>query len=339
MRSALGLCFCLFLCLTISAQDFVLTPIAETLCSPGVDNKSMSKGIVFEYGINPDGRVKPRNGTIFSEPTKIGGNHRYMFKMKVPILNKKKIKLLAGWNYYSEEYNFDYIGTDSRSIFNTIDDQELKSSRISLYMIHPINHKYYLGVKAVASYNGDYNGVFEFDKRYSNYDIAAIFGVKKRSNLEWGVGLLARRNYIRGTSMPIVPFAIFNHTFNEKWGIEMTIPTSLKGRYNINEKNIMLFGTEFDSRTYSIDINDTNFTDPIHYTMRRSELRLTLQYQRHLGSWFWMELKTGFVSNFTTTFEVRDDGQRDVTPLTFTPSNGPFFKMGLFISPPRDKFK
>lgn len=339
MRIVAGLCLFFLLSVNLSAQDLILTPIGETFCKPGVDNKSMGKGIVFEYGINPQGRVSPQNGTVFSEPTKIGGNHRIMFKMKVPIVNKEKFKLLAGWNYYSEEYNFDYIGTDSRSIFNTIDDQALKSSRISLYMIRPINHKYYLGVKAVASYNGDYSGAFEFDKRYSNYDIAAIFGVKKRNDLEWGVGILARRNFIRGTSIPVLPFAMYNQTFNEKWGMELTLPTSLKGRYNINEKNIALFGTEFDSRTYSIDINDSNFEEPVHYTMRRSELRLTLQYQRHLGSWFWMELKTGFVSNFTTTFEVRDDQDEDVVPLTFTPSNGPFIKMGIFITPPRDKFK
>lgn len=322
--------------MTITAQDLVLTPMAETLCSPGVINKSPSKGLVLEYGINPNIRLNSENTTATSTPTKVGVNKRYKIKLKAPILIKEKIKLLVGWNFYGEEYSFDQIGQENASIFNTIDDKQLKSSRLSIYMIRPINHKYYFAVKGVASFNGDYDGLINFSNRYTKFDVATIFGFKKRSNVEWGLGLLVRRSFLN--NFPVLPFGIYNHTFNDRWGIECTIPTSVMGRYNFNDRNVFLFGPKFDSRVYSIDVQNpvTDKLDP--HTMRRSHLSFSVRYDHNIKSWLWMELSTGYVRNFTTRFDDLDDS---ATPeiVEVRPSNGPFFKFGLFLSPPRSIMK
>ncbi len=336
MKVVLSLCFS-FICLSMCfAQDLILTPLGETLCLPGVINKSPSKGLNLEYGLNPNVSLRSENSTSNSEPTKIDVNHRYTIKLKAPILNKEKFKMLIGWNYYGELYNFDEIGIDNAQIFNTINGKHLKSSRISLYLVKPINHKYYFALKAVASYNGDYKGMFNFDKRYARYDVATIFGIKKRSNLEWGVGLLFRKNF--NNSFPVIPFAIYNHTFNSKWGIETTIPTSFMLRHNISDKHNFLIGPQFESRIYSINVEDevSNELDPFH--MRRSEWRLALRYQRNIKSWLWTEAATGYVQNFNTRFEEIENGT-DPDPIRVKPSNGVFFKLGLFLSPPKDKLK
>lgn len=336
MKAALSLCLLLLCSALLIGQDLLLTPIGETMCRPGVTNKSPSKGLVLEYGINPNVRFNSENTSALSVPTKVGVNRRYKMKIKVPILNKEKIKLLIGWNFYGEEYSFDQIGQENALIFNTIDDQHLKSSRLSLYMIRPINHQYYFAVKGVVSSNGDYNGMINFDERYTNFDIATIFGVKKRPDIEWGVGLLIRRNFLN--AFPVVPFGIYNQTFNDKWGIQATIPTSLMGRYNFNDKNLILFGPQFESRNYSIDVLNDTTGDLDPYTMRRSDLRFSLRYDHNIKSWLWLEASTGYIRNFTTRF---DDIQNTKNPeiVKVTPSNGPFFKFGLFLSPPKDSFR
>ena len=48
------------------------------------------------------------------------------------------------------------------TLLNNIHDRSLKSSRLSLYMIKPINDKYYVAFKGDASFNGDYNGTDQF---------------------------------------------------------------------------------------------------------------------------------------------------------------------------------
>ncbi len=337
MRAALSLCTFLFFLGTLAAQDLILTPIGETLCKPGVINKSPGKGLLMEYGINPNVRLQTNNASISSGSSKIAINKRFIIKLKAPIINREKFKLLLGWNYYGEAYNFDYIGAGNATILNDVNNKDLKSSRISLYMIKPINHKYYFAVKGVASFNGDYKGALNFDKRYTRYDVAMVFGVKKHTNIEWGVGLLARKNFTN--SFPVIPFAIYNHTFNSKWGIETTIPTNLMVRYNISDKQLLLFGPQYDSRTYSIDIEDSStFNEAASYTMQRSEMRLAVRYQRNIKSWLWTELSTGYVRNFTTRFELTEDGF-DAKEIGFTPSDGMFFKLGLFLSPPKSMYK
>ena len=332
MRLVFSLClFCSFLSTGI-AQDLILTPIGELLCSPGVINKSPGKGLLMEYELNPDIRRRSDNTASLSNPTKVGVSKRFKLKLKAPLVIKDKFKMLIGWNYYSEQYNFTYNGQDNTSIFNNIDDEHLKSSRISLYAIRPINHKYYVAVKAVASYNGDYDGVFEFDKRYTRYDVAGIFGIKKRTNLEWGVGLLVRKSLTKG--FPVLPFAVYNHTFNSKWGLETTIPTKVLVRYNINEKSLLLFGPRYESRSYSIDVVNKATNDAAPYTLRRSELRVSLAYDYNIKSWLWLEATTGYVRNFSTRFDIERDNI-DVGLTKVTPTNGPFFKFGLFLSPPR----
>ncbi|MFT5165364.1 MAG: hypothetical protein ACI8P3_000589 [Saprospiraceae bacterium] len=336
MKVVLCLFFPFLLLTTLVAQDLVITPIGEILCKPGVINKSPGKGFLIEYELNPDIRMRSNNAASLSNPTKVGVNKRFNLKLKAPLINKEKFKMLVGWNYYSEEYKFTYVGQDNASIFNNIDDEHLKSSRISLYAIRPINHKYYVAIKAVASYNGDYDGALSFDERYTRYDFAGIFGVKKRTNLEWGVGLLVRKNFTK--SFPLLPFAVYNQTFNAKWGVEITFPTSLQGRYNFNKKSLLLFGPQYQSRSYSIDITDkaTNIEAP--YLLRRSELRFNVRYDHNIKSWLWLELSTGYVRNFSTRFDVVEKGA-DVGLTKVTPTNGPFFKFGLFLSPPKYNHK
>lgn len=313
-----------------------MTPIGETLCRPGVTNKSPGKGISFSYGLNPNMRWNPSRGTTSAESSTTGTNRRIGIKLKAPILNRDKIKLLVGWNYYSEEYEFNLSDSPASSIFSDIHDQHLKSSRLSLYMIRPINHKYYFALKAVASFNGDYSGLIDFDPRYTRYDVAMIFGIKKKENKEWGIGLLARKNFNNG--FPLIPFAMYNHTFNSKWGIEATIPTSIMGRYNINEKSLVLFGPQFEGRIYSIDLQDDPVGKEARYTMQRSELRLMLRYQHNIKSWLWGEVSTGYVRNFTTRFELIENGP-ETRQVDFVPSNGPVFNISFFLSPPKSMYK
>lgn len=332
MRVVISLCLLCFFTL-VSAQDLVITPIAETLCRPGVTNKSPGKGISFTYGLNPNLRWSPSTNSNLSESVS-GINRRIGIKLKAPILHKEKIKLLVGWNYYSESYDFD--NTFDNSVINDINGQVLKSSRLSLYLIRPINHKYYFALKAVTSFNGDYDGLINFDQRYARYDLAMIFGIKKSEDKEWGIGLLARKNFNNG--FPLIPFVLYNRTFNSRWGIESTLPISLMGRYNINEKSLFLFGPRFDGRTYSVDLQDDSAGQASNYNMRRSELQLMLRYQYNIKSWIWGEFATGYVHNFRTRFELNEDNAT-APDINFLPNKGPVFNISIFLSPPKSMYK
>jgi hypothetical protein len=324
MRTTLS--FILIFCAVYFAksQDIVLSPVGKSLCHPGVINKSPAKGLLFEYGVNPNVMLREGGNSDISANSL---SKRFKIKLKAPVINREDLKVIAGWNFYGEEYRFQNLGDQSFRLFKDMDNRDLKSSSLTLSTIKPINNKFYLALKAQATFNGDYAGLINFDQDYASYNLATILGVKKNSNLEWGLGLLLRYAPNNNNNLPVLPFAFYNRTFNEKWGIEAIIPSSIKARYNINPRNIILFGPEFESRNYFIN-NDV----VAPYTLRRSEIRLGIDYQRHLGSWFWLEVSGGYTHNLNTKFEL-DRTQGQYNAYDFNASGSPYFKVGLFISP------
>jgi hypothetical protein len=334
---------CLFLSLLVkfvSAQDLVLSPIGEGFCKPGVVGKSPSKGLLIDYTVLPNIKVYPYNNGVQDPNAQRVSSHRLSFKLKAPIIYKPNFTMLVGFAHYREEYNVSTLTNGNVSILNTIHDRSLKSSRLSLYMIKPINEKYYVAFKGDASFNGDYNGVINFDSRYLKYNIGLLFGVKSRPNIEWGAGILFRSSFVR-SSVPVLPFGIYNRTFNDKWGIEAVIPVSIKARYNINSSNLILFGPEYESRTYSLDNinsggNNAAFSE---FFMKRAELKFSVTYERQLSDWVWISAQAGYSHNFNTTFTEVDFKGTLLPAVSVAPADGVFFKVGVFVSPPRSKCK
>jgi len=328
---------CLFLsCLVkfVSAQDLVLSPLGGSFCKPGVVGKSPSKGLVLDYTILPNIKVSPNKNGV----TQNISSHRFRFKVKVPIIHRPNFTFLLGFAHYREEYDVTNLSNGELSILNAINDRTLKSSRISLYLLKPINQKFYLALKGDVSFNGDYNGIINFDERYLKYNIGVLLGVKPKPTLEWAVGLLFRSSFIR-SSVPVLPFGLYNRTFNEKWGIEAVLPVSIKARYNINEKNLILFGPEYESRSYSLDkINNGNSSNAYsEFFMKRSEVKFSVTYQHKISDWVWLNAQTGYSHNFNTSFtEIDYKGTALPVAIVF-PTDGVFFKVGVFISPPKNK--
>ena len=336
MRFAICLCLSLFVNLAF-AQDLVLSPIGETFCKPGVVGKSPSKGLVFDYTVLPNIKVYPfKNGIQDLNPQNLSSN-RLSFKLKAPIIYKKSFTMLVGFAHYRESYEVSRLANGDETILNSINERSLKSSRLSLYMIKPVNNKIYMAFKADASFNGDYKGLISFNSRYVKYNVALILGVKPRPDIEWGAGLLFRSSFVR-SSVPVLPFGIYNRTFNEKWGIETVLPVSIKGRYRINTKSLLLFGPEYESRTYSLDnINSgtphSNFSE---FFMKRSELKFAVSYQRQLTNWIWLNAQTGYSHNFNTRFTEIDFKGTILPEVMVAPADGVFFKVGIFVSPPKN---
>ncbi len=339
MKSIAGLVLLLLFAFTVQAQDLVLTPIgADVPCMPGVINKSPGKGLMVSFG-QAAPSTNWNNNALPDQDARLNVNRRFKSKIKIPLINKPNLKFMIGWNYYRERFDFSHLDPMSQVILSSIDDQSLKSSRLSAYMIYSIDSRHYLGIKAVASYNGDYQGAFNFDKRYTQYNLAILYGTKRDAYNEWGAGLLIRRSFVN--NFPVLPFVTYNKTFNRHWGFEGTLPVNARLRYNINEKQLFMFGPQFESRTYSIDVMAADGKSGTEFHMRRAELQLTLSYQHNVAPWVWIEAAGGYSHNFTTRFELPENAgsSADFQALMLQPSNGVFFRLGLFVTPPRKHFQ
>ncbi len=325
------LLFCSFaMSTTLNAQE-LLTPMRELFCQPGVCQKSPGKGVSIEYGLFPSYKINAEA----EKNSHLNANEHLLVKFKIPILNKPRMKFLLGVRHFREAYDFGKIDIQDKWLFQNLENKTLKNSRFSAYFTHSINHKNYLGFKVEAAFTGDYDGLVNFDKRYRNCYLVSFFGMKPHDKKEWGLGFVSRFGY-RGNS--VLPFAIYNQTFNDHWGVEFTMPVKMMIRYNINSKSLFLFGPEFGSRHYSVDFMENADNGPVgEYNIRRAEAQLNLAFNQQVSPWIWMELKAGYVHYLNSEFEgIRS---QETIDYEINPSDGIFFKIGVFAHPPKHFFK
>ncbi len=303
----------------------------EHYCQPGVEGKSAGKGISVEYGLFPSYKINADS----DEKSHLQANEHLLISFKIPVINKKRTKFLLGVRHFREAYDFGRIdnGVD-QWLFKNLENKTLKNTRLTAYLCRSITSKHYFGLKGEAVYTGDYKGLVNLDKRYRHLYLAGLLGVKPHAKKEWGLGVISRFGF-RGNM--VVPFLIYNQTFNDRWGVELTVPVKMMLRYNISEKSLFLSGLEFASRFYSVDFLETPTIGPVgQYNIQRSEAQLNIAYQQRISPWFWGELKMGYVRYNPSIFE----GVQSEEDISFeiNASDGLFFKFGIFLSPPKSFF-
>lgn len=331
----------LLICISfgLSAQDkpiFLPEDLESTtlglkcLCKPGVQNKSKSRGLEISYHITSGSEITNEDGAPLQEPlSQIQSLQNLIFKLKIPIVNKNGFKLFTGITYRPEEYHFDVIGADYQNVFQHLDATQLKSSGFELLGIKSLNEKFYASIRFRALYNGDYNGLINFDKKYAIYNFSALFGIKKNDDFEYGFGLNFTNSF---RSTLALPFILINKNFNDKFGIEAALPALVMARYNFSPKTILLSGLRYNSRSYAIKVPEIGSEQL--YEMNHSELRFVTMLEQQLHSWVWLNLEGGYQVNFSSDFEAI--GNADAN-FKVEPRNAPYFRIGLFVSPP-DKF-
>ncbi len=296
-------------------------------CKPGVRNKSRSKGLLVSYRWLGASTFDPEDNS-FTEPlSKYTRLQNITVDFKAPILNMDNLKLLAGYKYNAEYFDFKRFGEDFNKVFQELDNEQFKSNSLSMILSKPLDETRYLAFRFRYSTNGDYDNFISFKSKYSIYKLLGIYAMKPNEDFEWGIGLNISKSFRRTN---ILPFVVINKNFNEKWGIESALPGFIFIRHNLDINNILLGGVEYGSQSYRFDFR-SSIDETISYDYNHSEIITSIQLEHQLAPWFWANLKTGYQLNFSSDFE----GKSDFSP-TFNaePSNAFYFKIGIFLSPP-----
>ena len=295
-------------------------------CKPGVIRKSKSKGVEIAWTPSLSRKVVPNDAYTVSN-SRLNRLDEFKFKFKIPLANAESFKALVGFEHGWDTFRFDEIGNSRTDFFLQLDGQKLKYNKFSAYFTKSFDHKYYAIVRLRASYHGDYEDFVNIERRYSNYSAMGLFGVKPREELEYGFGISYSNGFGR---VRILPFAVYNRTFNEKWGIETLLPVQIFGRYNASPETILLFGAEFTSRRYSIDMYDAIKELNNELQIRNAGINVVGSLERKLFSWIWLNAKAGYHIPFSTQIE---DVASPAQSFTFRQGTFPFFKLGIFVTP------
>lgn len=320
----------------VLGQDVVEAANVDCFCSPGIRNKSRSRGLELAYQFTGSSVFEEEKEPLLPPLSELEHLNRLILKLKAPVLLKDDLKILIGTSYRPETYSISRVGTDYQSEITHLNDEVFKSTSFSAIVSKSIDSTHYAVLRVKARFNGDYDGFVNFDKRYTIYTFYGAYGFKPSDDLEWGFGLSASTGFRR--KFIAFPFFIYNRNFNTQWGIEAMLPAVIKLRYNHSPKTIFSGGINYSSRTYSIGVD----RDPLlegnpfsDYHFRHAELQGGIEVEQQIVPWVWLNVKTGYQKNFTTEFEGINGNDND---FLLSPTGSPFFRIGLFISPP-DSFK
>lgn len=313
-------------------EDLIENEIeTQCYCTPGVYNKSKSRGIVLAYGWMQGGTFNEQDFPFTSQLSTYDRLESLEFKIKAPILLRDNFKLLIGYQHFSEFFSFQNVGTDFNPVFNELSKERLKSNSISLIVSKPLDETRYLAFRFKYTSSGDYNNLFSFDHRFAIYKFLGLYAIKPHEDLEWGIGLALSKSFRRNN---VLPFVLFNKNFNKHWGIESVLPGMIFGRYNINKANYLLFGAEYNSESYRIDINDNNNPTLLDYAYNHSEIILSNKWDHRFTPWVWGSIKVGYQFNFSSEFEAKN---MVTAGFNTNPTGSPFFNISIFISPPSEE--
>ena len=332
LKGSLLIIFLLFCCSQLTAQNtrsLLLEDMSESdfqikcFCKPGVQNKSRPKGLQFYYNLVGPGNLE--SDQIIQNP-RFTQFRKAVFKLSLPIIRHQKHRVFMSYSFHAEQYEFKEIANDFDGLFEQLNDRNFKSNTLNLFYTRSLNDKNYLGFSFNNSFNGDYGGLFSLGSRYHIMTAVAAFGIKKDENNEYGFGV-AYSNSFRNRSFRFLPFFYWYKNFNEKWGLESTIPSKIYFRYNHNPSTILLFGYNYNGESYSFD--DRNQTSRL--TFNHNELQFLVKLERMIVDWIWLDLAGGYQHNFDTTFENQTE-QSDL--LSVKPGGSAYMRIGLFLSPP-----
>lgn len=316
--------------------DNLTTESTPFLCRPGVNHKSPGKGAAIGYTFNPEFSMRAPSADS-EQKQEVESNHRFGGKIKIPLVNRDNVKFMLGFKYGVEKYNFEDIDPENDRLFQHLNNTLLRKSEAAAYLVLPINEKHYTSFRFSAGYQGDYQGFVSLAERYVVYRAAGIFGVKKNENLEYGLGLMVSKN-IRRTS--VLPFGFINYTINDKWGIEAAVPANMKVRRNFAEGKMMLFGLEYSSQNYALNVPQANssgtgeaLNNLYHY--RRGFVQMSAAYLHQTSDWAWLEFKLGYAIDLNS--DARDFAERQNYSLQ--PTGSILGTVTFFISPPKKYLK
>lgn len=295
--------------------------------SLNVKGKSKGRGLSLSYTSVSGGNFIDETGNTEESFADMNNLERIGFKLKVPIINQPKFKLLAGFRYLTETYDFNSISFDEKSVFSNINQKKFKTTGFELIGLQEMKNNRSIALRLKANAKGDYTKFLNFEDRYAVYSGQLIWTKQKNENYEWGVGLTFTHSFRRTIALP---FFLMNKTFNDKWGLEMVLPVFATMRYNVSPNTILLFGPKFNSSSYSFNVISP--LDNVRaYNLNHSEIRLALSAQQHLFSWIWLDAEVGYQKNFSTDFEASFNESLN---FTADPTDAPYFVIGIFLTPP-----
>lgn len=293
--------------------------VIVTYCSPKIFDLSPNRFISLGYDLTgsgtlkttPEGSYKPDEDVTRNDQSKLN-YHGLRLNFNIPVISLSKVVWQMGGGFNQSTINTNKISgiNDHNLLLNEL-DKGLTSMNLNTTVFKPLGEKNFLIFQLIGAQNGNYSlfGSSSEAPNIGNTKISAtaIWGKRPHDRLQWGLGV--SRTY-RAGELNYIPVFMYNYTSeNRKWGTEILFPARAAYRRKINSRNILLAGFELEGRSYRLYNTDFNSQN---LELRRSEIRVRLDYQKQIKGFIWMGIQAGVILNYNYKIDdLTDTNNKD----------------------------
>jgi hypothetical protein len=277
----------------------------KTYCSPKIFDLSPNRFLSLGYDVTGSGTLKTSDEGAYKPDDDVARNdqsdlkyHGIRINANIPVISKSKLVWQIGGGFNQARIATNQIANagDHNLLLDEL-EENLTSINLNTTIFKPLGEKNFLLLQVLAEQNGNYtfgSSGSSPDLANTKYSATGLWGKRPHDRLQWGVGV--SRTY-RAGELNYIPVVMYNFTAeNRKWGTEILFPAKAFYRRKIDSRNILLAGFELEGSSYRL--YNTKFNAQ-NLELRRSEIRLRLDYQKQLKGFIWMGIQAGAVLNYS----------------------------------------
>ena len=288
----------LFVILSFGTECYAFQTENDTIPSANVPGMPLPKGLEINhrYFTGTSINAIPVFNEFVADRAKLEQVTFFQFKLKIPLVIKPTANFLIGFDYNERKYHFSQSETLESSLFQEMNQEQLRSREISLYYSKALDKKHFISVKTDFALNGDLRRIDDFGvTNFVRYSAAVIYGWKPHQNLAHGIGLYL--NYSLGRPS-IYPVFLWNKKINERWGIEAKVPANIQFRRDFGKNSRLYMGYTLDGNTYVLDSQIEPLSQFETAELRRSDIIFQVRYEKEIYDFIWFEIGAGYSFNF-----------------------------------------
>ncbi len=309
----------------------------EGYAIPGIIGTPSSKGFEIYQERGPSYQLTSNFKNLDSSATEeIRRAKSWMVKLRGPVINKDKFKLIVGLKYKHQEFAFKNSKALTNVFHQNLQDKPIRSFGLTVNTVNSFIGNKYLISRASFRLNGDIgkNDLKEHFK--SSYSILLAF--KKNAQKSWGFGVTYSNSFGRSSFYPLL---FLDYKFKPKWIIRVLLPVNAKLIFIPNDKNIFSFNNKLEGDNYNLNFP---ILQPNALYLENADFKSFLTYEREIYDFAWIGVSAGFRININ--FDISDSDnffERTLPPgntnnlviMNDIPSS-PFFRVSLFLVAPRN---
>jgi len=255
-----------------------------------------------------------------------------LLKLKIgaPIKLKGRTKFALQFKYYRQRFDLDENnynpGVSETGLFERLDNSTFINTGLRFLITHQLSTNRKLTIVGGSEIRSDQ---INLQSNSMLHFLSGNYTKQLSATKKIGFGLYVARSLQVNS---IYPLFIYQTKVSKNITLDLLLPKSASLRYRLNSKSYLIAKSAISGFRYNLHKDNDDFT------LRRSDVRFTITYEREIHDWLWFGIEGGYNKNLR--YVLTNPGERSRNSFAQLSANdATFLKFSLFIVPPKKLFK